>query len=194
MEKRDYYDVLGVPRGASKDEIKSAYRKLALRYHPDRNKAPEATEKFKEISEAYAVLSDDEKKTQFDQFGREGVYQRYNTEDIFRGADFDSIFRDLGFGGLGGIFERFFGGIGGGPGTFNFGGYGPRPERGDDLVYDMEVTLDDAYRGATKELEIPRLDTCPECKGSGAAAGSGRKPCRECGGHGQVRRVQPSGI
>ncbi len=158
MEKRDYYDVLGVPRGASKDEIKSAYRKLALRYHPDRNKAPEATEKFKEISEAYAVLSDDEKKTQFDQFGREGVYQRYNTEDIFRGADFDSIFRDLGFGGLGGIFERFFGGIGG---IGGFEGFGPRqPTRGDDLAYDLEITFEEAAHGAAREIDIPRLSEC----------------------------------
>src|SRR5215831_15450163 len=118
MEKRDYYDVLGVPRNASKDDIKGSYRKLALQYHPDRNKAPEATEKFKEISEAYAILSDDEKRRQYDQFGREGVYQKYNAEDIFRGADFDSIFRDMGFGGIGaggfGSFvERILGGIGG---------------------------------------------------------------------------------
>ena len=194
MDKQDYYATLGVPKDASGDQIKQAYRKLALQYHPDRNKDPGVIEKFKAITEAYAILSDDAKRTQYDQHGRTGVYERYSQEDIFRGVDFDSIFRDLGFGGLGGIFERFFGGIGGGPGTFNFGGYGPRPERGDDLVYDMEVTLDDAYRGATKELEIPRLDTCPECKGSGAAAGSGRKPCRECGGHGQVRRVQRSGF
>jgi len=97
-DKRDYYDVLGVPKGADKDEIKGAYRKLALQFHPDRNKAPEATEKFKEISEAYAILSDDQKRSQYDQFGRAGIYERYNTEDIFRGADFDSIFRDMGFG------------------------------------------------------------------------------------------------
>src|SRR5881409_2213073 len=107
MEKRDYYDVLGVPRGASKDEVKTAYRKLALQYHPDRNKDPGATEKFKEISEAYAILSDDEKRGQYDQFGREGIYQKYNTEDIFRGADFDSIFRDMGFGAFGGGFSSF---------------------------------------------------------------------------------------
>src|SRR5207253_2503901 len=85
MDKRDYYDVLGVQKGAGKDEIKSAYRKLALQYHPDRNKSPEATERFKEISEAYAILSDDEKRNQYDQFGRAGIYERYNTEDIFRG-------------------------------------------------------------------------------------------------------------
>src|SRR5260370_16547595 len=96
MDKRDYYDVLGVPKGAGKDEIKSAYRKLALQYHPDRNKAPEATERFKEISEAYAILSDDEKRNQYDQFGRAAIYERYNAEDIFQGADFDSICADIG--------------------------------------------------------------------------------------------------
>src|SRR2546428_6430268 len=131
MDKRDYYDVLGVPKGAGKDEIKSAYRKLALQYHPDRNKAPEATERFKEISEAYAILSDDEKRNQYDKFGRAGIYERYNTEDIFRGADFDSVFRDIG--GLGGIFEqilRGFGGfstflrVGGAPQTCAGGGLG----------------------------------------------------------------------
>ncbi len=132
MEKRDYYDVLGVQKGAGKDDIKAAYRKLALQYHPDRNKDPGASEKFKEISEAYAVLSDDEKRQEFDQFGRQGVYQHYSQEDLFRGADFDSIFRDLGIGGFGGIFERFFGGLGGG---FGFEGIQGRAQlRGDDLL------------------------------------------------------------
>ncbi len=192
MEKRDYYDVLGVPRGASKDEIKAAYRKLALQYHPDRNKAPEATEKFKEISEAYAVLSDDEKKSQFDQFGREGVYQRYNTEDIFRGADFDSVFRDLGFGGLGGIFERFFGGIGGFGG---FEGFGSRqPARGDDLAYDLEISFEEAAHGVAREIEVPRLSECATCNGTGAQPGSSRKRCGECNGRGQVQHVRRTGF
>src|SRR5437762_3991886 len=114
MDKRDYYDVLGVQKGAGKDDIKSAYRKLALQYHPDRNKSPDATERFKEISEAYAILSDDEKRNQYDQFGRAGIYERYNAEDIFRGADVDSIFRDIR--GIGGIL---------GPGLPRFGGFGP---------------------------------------------------------------------
>ena len=114
-EKRDYYEVLGVSRNASKDEIKDAYRKLAMQYHPDRNKSPDAEEKFKEISEAYAVLSDDEKRQQYDMLGHAGFDQRYTPEDIFRGADFDSIFRDLGFGSFGDIFRSFFGrGFGGG--------------------------------------------------------------------------------
>src|SRR2546428_99416 len=96
--KRDYYQILEVPRDSKLDEIKNAYRKLALKYHPDRNKSPEAEGKFKELSEAYAVLSDDEKRKQYDAYGREGVYQRYGPEDIFRGANFSEIFRDLGFG------------------------------------------------------------------------------------------------
>ena len=99
MAVKDYYEVLGVQKGANKNQIKDAYRKLALQYHPDRNKSPEAEERFKEVSEAYAVLSDDEKRRQYDSFGREGVYQRYSQEDIFRGADFGEFFRGGGFGG-----------------------------------------------------------------------------------------------
>src|SRR5438034_2407625 len=104
MDKRDYYDVLGVPKGANKDEIKAAYRKLALQFHPDRNKSPDATERFNEVSEAYLILSDDAKRNQYNQFGRAGIYERYNPEDILRGADLDSIFRDIG--GFVGIFEQ----------------------------------------------------------------------------------------
>ena len=122
MSKRDYYEVLGVPK-AGKDEIKSAYRKLALQYHPDRNKSAGAEEKFKEISEAYAVLSDDEKRKRYDVYGHVG------TEDAFRGseANFDEVFRDIGFGGFRDIFEQIFGGrggfggIGGGNDPFGFG-------------------------------------------------------------------------
>src|SRR4030066_1005692 len=107
--KRDYYEVLGVQKTASKDGIKDAYRKLALQYHPDRNKASDAEEKFKEISDAYAVISDDGKRAQYDQLGHAGFDQRYTQEDIFRGADFESIFRDLGGGrGPRDIFNFFF--------------------------------------------------------------------------------------
>ncbi len=195
MEKRDYYDVLGVPRGASKDDIKASYRKLALQYHPDRNKDPGAAEKFKEISEAYAVLSDEEKRGQYDQFGRQGVYEKYNREDIFRGADFDSVFRDLGIGGLGGIFERFFGGMGGfgsgqGFGTFEAGG----STRGEDLAYDLEISFDEAAHGVAREIEIPRLSECHVCGGSGAQPGSSRKTCRECNGRGRVQKVRRTGF
>ena len=107
-EKRDYYEILGVQRNASKDEIKDAYRKLAMQFHPDRNKETGAEEKFKEISEAYAVLSDDQKRQQYDTLGHSGFDQRYRQEDIFRGADFDSVFRDMGFGD---IFRTFFGAV-----------------------------------------------------------------------------------
>src|SRR5690348_6879240 len=148
MDKRDYYDVLGVQKGAGKDEIKSAYRKLALQYHPDRNKSPEATERFKEISEAYAILSDDEKRTQYDQFGRQGIYERYNSEDIFRGADFDSVFRDVG--GLGGIFEQILRGFGG-FGSFQTFSEPQRPTRGSDLAYDLDISFDEAAHGAGRE-------------------------------------------
>ena len=129
-EKRDYYEVLGVQRSASKDEIKDAYRKLAMQFHPDRNKDAGAEEKFKEISEAYAVLSDDQKRQNTTQLGHSGFDQRYSQEDIFRGADFDSVFRDMGFGD---IFRTFFGGGG-------FGG-AERSNTGQDLAYDLEITL-----------------------------------------------------
>jgi molecular chaperone DnaJ len=195
MEKRDYYDVLGVPKGASKDDIKGAYRKLALQYHPDRNKDPGASEKFKEISEAYAILSDEEKRGQYDQFGRQGVYERYNPEDIFRGADFDSIFRDLGIGGFGGIFERFFGGLGGIGGFQTYGGVGGRGAlRGDDLAYDLEISFDEAAHGVAREIEIPKLGQCHTCNGTGAQPGSSRKTCRECNGQGRVQKVRRTGF
>src|SRR2546425_7385477 len=194
MEKPDYYDVLGVTRNASKDDIKGSYRKLALQYHPDRNKAPEATEKFKEISEAYAILSDDEKRKQYDQFGREGIYQKYNTEDIFRGADFDSIFRDMGFGTFGGGFSSFVERILGGFGGFESYGAPGGPAKGEDLVYDLQINFDEVAHGATREIEIPRLAECKECNGSGAQPGSSRKTCSNCHGRGQVQTVRRAGF
>lgn len=189
MDKKDYYDVLGVPKGANKDEIKAAYRKLALEFHPDRNKSPEATERFKEISEAYAILSDDEKRREFDQFGRAGIYERYNSEDIFRGADFDSIFRDSGFGN---IFEQLLRGFGG----FGFQGFGgpQRPSRGQDLVYDLGISFDEAAHGVNKAIEVQRLSTCNVCNGTGAQPGSKRKTCPTCYGRGQVQQIRRSGF
>jgi molecular chaperone DnaJ len=180
-EKRDYYEVLGVQRNASKDQIKDAYRKLALEFHPDRNKSPGAEERFKEISEAYAVLSDDQKRQQYDTLGHSGFDQRYTSEDIFRGADFDSIFRDMGFGD---IFRSFFGG--------GFGG--ERRSIGQDLAYDLEITLEEAARGAEKEIEIPRTERCDVCGGSGAAPGTSVKICPRCGGSGQVQNMRKSGF
>jgi molecular chaperone DnaJ len=191
MDKRDYYDVLGVQKGAGKDEIKAAYRKLALQFHPDRNKSPEATERFKEISEAYAVLSDEEKRSQYDQFGRQGIYERYNSEDIFRGADFDSVFRDVG--GLGGIFEQILRGFGG-FGSFQTFSEPQRPTRGSDLAYDLDISFDEAAHGAGREIEVPRLAQCNICNGTGAQPGSQRKTCKTCNGRGQIQQVRRAGF
>ena len=172
MAAKDYYEVLGVQKGATKDQIKDAYRNLALEFHPDRNKAPEAEARFKEISEAYAVLSDDEKRRQYDAYGREGVYQRYSQEDIFRGADFGEFFRGVGFGGFDDIFSQFFGG----------GGRGPR--RGEDLTYHLQLNLEDIVQDSNKEIEIPRSEVCSTCDGSGAKPGTTPKVCPVCNGRG----------
>jgi molecular chaperone DnaJ len=179
---KDYYEVLGVQKGATKDQIKDAYRKLALQFHPDRNKSPEAETRFKEISEAYAVLSDDEKRGQYDSFGREGVYQRYSQEDIFRGVDFGEFFRGMRFGGFDDIFSQFFGGATGG-----------RPQRGDDLTYHLQLSLEYIVQDTDKEIEIPRKEVCPTCNGSGAKSGTSPRQCGTCGGAGQVQKVQSAG-
>lgn len=184
--KRDYYEVLDVPKDASKQEIKRVYRKLALKYHPDRNKAPDAEEKFKEISEAYAVLSDDEKRGQYDQFGHAGISGRYTWDDIYRSADFESIFRDLGFGfgGFGSIFDMFF------------GGRGRRrngPRKGADLRSDVQITLEEASSGIEKELEVPGFDVCESCNGGGMKAGTNSQKCPKCKGSGEVRYAKNFG-
>jgi len=180
--KRDYYEVLGVEKTAGKEEIKKAYRKLAMQYHPDRNRDnPEAIEKFKEATEAYEVLSSDEKRSTYDRFGHEGL-------DASGGAgNFDprnfSGFEDI-FGSFGGIFENFFGGGGGRRASAT----GAR--HGQDLRYDMEITLEEACFGAQKRIEIDRREACDTCKGSGAAEGSKTETCQDCGGSGQIRRSQ----
>ena len=181
MVKRDYYIVLEVPKNASKEEIKRAYRKLALKYHPDRNKSPEAEEKFKEISEAYAVLSDDEKRLQYDQLGHEGISGRYTWDDIFRGADFDTVFRNtgFGFGGFQTIFNIFFGG------TRARRRHGPR--KGADIQYDLHITLEEAAFGLRKEVEVPGFDICEACHGSGVRPRTGTKYCPKCKGAGETR-------
>jgi molecular chaperone DnaJ len=188
--KRDYYEVLGVQKNASKEEIKNVYRKLALQYHPDRNKDPTAEEKFKELSEAYAVLSDEEKRKRYDIYGHVGA------EEAFRGseANFEEIFRDAGFGGFRDIFDQIFGRRGGffGDDLFSFsfgGGGGGGRRRGQDIVYDMELTLEDVLKGKKEEVEVSRFDRCKECGGSGAAPGSKPRKCAVCGGQGQTRRV-----
>lgn len=188
--KRDYYEVLGVQKNASKEEIKNVYRKLALQYHPDRNKDPGAEQKFKDISEAYAVLSDDEKRKHYDVYGHVGA------EEAFRGseANFEEVFRDSGFGGFRDIFEQIFGRRGGGffGGDdlfgFGFGGGGGR-RRGQDIIYDMELTLEDVLHGRKEEVDVPRLDRCKVCGGTGAAPGTKLRKCTVCDGQGQTRRV-----
>lgn len=183
--KRDYYESLGVNRNSAKEEIKAAYRKLALQYHPDRNKSAGAEERFKEISEAYAVLSDEEKKAQYDQFGHQGIGQRYTTEDIFRGANFDEVFRGTGFGGFESIFDTFFGG---------FGGRTRGPSRGQDLRFDAQITLEQAANGVTLKVDIPITRSCETCGGSGAQPGTNPRNCATCHGAGQVQHVQQSGF
>jgi molecular chaperone DnaJ len=189
--KRDYYEVLGVPRSASRDEIKNAYRKLALQYHPDRNKSAGSEDKFKEISEAYAVLSDDEKRKRYDTYGHVG------SEEVFRGseANFDEIFRDMGFGGFRDIFEQIFGnrtGFGGvnAGDPFGFGfSFGGGRRKGQDLVYDVELSFEEVLRGRKDELELPKLVKCSGCSGTGAAAGTKPRKCTVCDGQGQMRRI-----
>jgi molecular chaperone DnaJ len=187
MNKRDYYDVLGVPKNAPKEDIKNAYRKLALKHHPDRNKSPDAEEKFKEISEAYAVLSDEEKRRQYDRFGHAGIGQRYSQEDIFRSVNFDEIFKDLGFGfgRFGSIFDLFFGGRRTGP---------YEPQRGADLRSDLEITLEDVASGVEKEIYVHRTELCDDCQGSGAHPGTETKKCSRCNGTGKIEYTRSTGF
>ena len=190
--KRDYYEVLGIQKNASENEIKSQYRKLALKFHPDRNKSQEAAEYFKEISEAYAVLSDSEKRKLYDQYGHAGVDGKYSTEDIFRGAsgNFDDIFSDL-FGGGGSegfqsIFETLLGRGGG------FGGF--RKQKGSDLLYETTITLEDVLHGKHMEIDLHKDVECSSCNGSGAAEGSSTKTCKDCNGQGQTRQTRKMGF
>jgi molecular chaperone DnaJ len=174
--KRDYYEILGVARNASEQEIKSAYRKLALQYHPDRNPGnKEAEDKFKEAAEAYSVLSDAQKRSSYDRFGHAGVGGAggFGGFDPNAFADFSDI--------LGDIFGDFFGG-----GRQR----GGRPLRGADLRYDLDLTFEEAAFGTAKKIKIPRHGTCAECNGSGAQKGSGPSTCTTCNGYGQVRLQQ----
>src|SRR5437870_3053820 len=176
--KRDYYEVLGVARGAHEDEIKRAYRKLAVKFHPDKNpNDPHAEEKFKELGEAYDVLIDSDKRAAYDRYGHAAFSQGAGG---FGGGFHDpfDIFREAFGGGSGGIFESFFGGGG--------AGRAEERQRGSDLRYDMQITLEEAAFGTEKEIEIQKLDTCDQCQGSGAEPGSRTINCPACGGRGQV--------
>jgi DnaJ-class molecular chaperone len=193
---RDYYEILGVRKGATPEELKKAYRELALSSHPDRvsaEKKKEAEDRFKEISEAYAVLSDPQKRALYDQYGHSGVDQKFRQEDIFRGTDFGSVFegiRDNGFEG--GFFEHLFGDLGfeifSTRGRKKRHGAGAGAEsRGRDLEAPLAVTLEEAYRGTEKTVTIPRDDPCAVCGGTGAV---GNAPCATCGGQGRIRSTR----
>lgn len=187
--KRDYYEILGISKGASADEIKKAYRNLALKYHPDRvgaDKKKEAEEKFKEMSEAYEVLIDPHKKSTYDQYGHSGVDNSFkqggfewqdfhhfdDLKDIFGEVDISDLFRSFGMGGD----------------SYGFGGAVRRqgPRRGSDLEYQIEISFEEAAFGCEKTITIPRHETCEECGGTGAKPGSKKERCSACGGHGQV--------
>ncbi len=175
MAKRDYYEVLGVPREASAEDIKKAFRRLARQYHPDVNKESDAADKFKEINEAYEVLSDGDKRQSYDRFGHAGVGQ---------GAQGYGA----GFGGFSDIFEEFFSGFGGMRSEASRHG----PRRGADLRYDLRLSFEEAAFGCEREVELTRSETCPACRGSGAEPGTSPVRCTTCNGAGEVRRVQQS--
>ena len=175
----DYYEILGVEKNATKDEIKSAFRKMARQWHPDINKAPEAEAKFKELGKAYETLMDDDKRATYDRFGEDGLNNAgFNTQGPFAN----------GFGDLEEVFNSFFGG------GFGFGGGGRSrdpnaPQRGDDLRLDIELEFEEAVFGVNKEIKIDHLESCKSCNGTGAKAGSKPQTCQTCGGRGSVQQT-----
>jgi molecular chaperone DnaJ len=184
MAKRDYYDILGVPRNASEEDIKKAYRKLAMKHHPDRNQgehAKKAEEKFKEAKEAYEMLTDPQKRAAYDQFGHAGVDPNMGAG---RGAGPE------GFGGFAEAFGDIFGDIFGGAAGGGRRGGGQQVYRGNDLSYAMEITLEEAARGKDTQIRIPSWETCETCKGSGAKPGTSPKTCGTCNGSGTVHMRQ----
>ena len=192
MAKRDYYEILGIAKDSDERTIKKAYRKLARTHHPDASsESPEVAEKkFKEISEAYEVLADADKRSRYDKFGHKGVDfdgGGFSWDQFSHGADISDLFGQLfgggQRGGMGDIFGQFFGG----------GQRGPN-NRGDDLRYDVTMTLEEAYKGITKEVEIPRDDICKKCSGSGAAEGGVARTCNTCRGQGIVQRMTRRGF
>lgn len=193
MAKKDYYDILGVDKDASSEEIKKAYRRLAKKYHPDLNKDGGSEQKFKEISEAYEVLSDSDKRAQYDRFGHAGPDQRFD----FGGGDFErarSAFEEFGFGGGGGAFDDIFD---------LFFGEGRRTsrtrkkrrtgaQRGEDLEYKLRINLEDAASGTRMKVTIPRYHHCERCDGSGVEPGYKKRVCPHCNGRGEVEHRQQS--
>ncbi|MFA5382832.1 MAG: molecular chaperone DnaJ [Candidatus Micrarchaeia archaeon] len=177
---KDYYNVLGVSKDASAEEIKKAYRKLAMKHHPDKGGDQE---KFKELSEAYAVLSDPQKKQMYDTYGDEGFHQQFSQEDIFRNSNFEDIFREFGFS---------FGGMGSNPFADLFGSSfsGRRRERGADLETYLEISLEDAAKGIKKKMEIRHAVKCEKCNGQG---GTGKETCKTCNGRGMVQTARNFG-
>ncbi len=175
----DFYEILGIDKNATKDEIKSAFRKKARQYHPDVNKAPDAEEKFKELGRAYETLMDDNKRATYDRYGEDGLKNAgFNTSGPF----------DAGFGDLNEIFESFFGGFGG----FGFSQRNANPnapQNGADLRLNLEISFEEAVFGVKKEVKITHLETCDECGGTGAQKGSKPEICPTCGGTGQVQQV-----
>src|SRR5512147_1500749 len=173
MSNRDYYEILGVGREASSDEMKAAFRKLARQYHPDVNKEAGAEEKFKQINEAYAVLSDPEKRAAYDRYGAEGLRGMGGMPD-FTTVDFSDLFEELfGFGGGGRSSAR----------------RRNAPRRGADLSYGVQLTFEEAVFGVDKEIEITRDELCSACRGTGAEPGTTPTRCNTCGGRGEVRQV-----
>jgi molecular chaperone DnaJ len=189
--KKDYYELLGVAREASPDEVKKAYRRMAMQYHPDRNQGDKTAEaKFKEISEAYEVLSDPEKRRQYDQFGHDGLKSSFGpggfdfARDFTHVSDLQDLFGSL-FGGGGGMFEELFGG--GGRRTSRSG-----PQQGADLRFDLEIDFEEAVFGSQREITLPITEQCAACKGTGGEPGATEEACRHCGGRGAV--VSSSGF
>ena len=176
MPKRDYYEVLGVTRNDTEEEVRKAFRKKALEYHPDRNKSPDANEKFKEINEAYQVLTDAQKRSLYDRFGHAGVTTNGGASQNFDGFDV--------FGGFGDIFDSFFGDVS--------GRRTREPRRGGDIQQRVVLTFEEAAFGVEREVEVGRIERCQRCSGSGSEPGSNVSNCATCRGGGQVRRTQRS--